>query len=223
MTTDGCSSHPRLSYDDEIALVARLVERGDRAHALHHCTSALGLEPLRPEWRRPLADLLRDRALVDALEHDSHFASQAARAHHLHATGHLREAIHLIAAVQSAVPHLGFVTWFVAWANEASAHGLSIEIAALINVLLPATSFGVGRMRMLPAERAAAEELVPVARMAMNLSSDGGIALLASAILRRAARHDDAIAAAERAPGVVGPRDVSDFQGARAAGKARLR
>lgn len=205
MTREGCVIHQDLAYEAEIALVRELVDSGDRAHALHHCTSALVLEPHRTEWRTVLCDLLRDRALVHKLEHDQYFGSHAARAYHLHETGELLEAIGVISQVHAAVPHVGFLDWFTAWADKAVASGLTIDAGPFFDVLLLGYSFGVGRMRMLPAEAAAAEQLVPVARMAMTMTYDDKIALMASAIMRRAGRYDEAVEAAERARGSSQP------------------
>lgn len=211
------------SYLDEIATLRRLVEAGDRAHALRHCTSALGLEPQRSEWRLPLLDLLSDLQLLAGLEQDQFYAAHAARAYHLHESGKLEEAIEVIAEVHAAVPHVGFLPWMTTWVDEAVAKGISLDARPLLTVLMLGFSFGVGRMRLLPAEIAAAEELVPIARTAMDLTNEGRIAVLASAILRRATRWDEAVKAAERAsasPELVyvakglALRGARDFEGA---------
>lgn len=199
MNQDGCVTHRELSYDEEIALVRELIAHGDRTHALHHATSALGLAPERHEWRGPLRDLLGERALFDKLAGQPYFGAQAARAFHLHESGELLEAIAIIGDVHAAVPHLGFLEWLVPWVEEAAEKGLDVDALVLLRVLVLGYSFGVGRMRLLPAEQAAAEELLPLARLAMKLSDDARVALLASAIMRRAGRYEDAAAAAERA------------------------
>jgi tetratricopeptide (TPR) repeat protein len=196
---ESCVTHRELSYDEEIALVRELIAKGDRKHALHHVTSALGLAPERSEWRGPLLDLLGERALLDDLAGQPYFGAQAARAFHLHQRGDLLEAIAIAGDVHAAVPHLGFHQWLVPWVEEAEAKELTVDALVLLRVLVLGYSFGVGRMRLLPAEQAAAEELLPLARLAMKMTDDARVALLASAIMRRAARYDDALAAAERA------------------------
>lgn len=222
MAAHSCSLHTP-SYLDEIATLRRLVEAGDRAHALRHCTSALGLEPQRSEWRAPLLDLLSDRQLLAGLEEEQFYAAHAARAYHLHEVGQLEAAIALVAEVHAAVPHVGFLPWMTAWVDEAVAKGIALDPRPLLTVLMLGFSFGVGRMRLLPAEIAAAEELVPIARTAMKVTNEGRIAVLASAILRRATRWDEAVQAAERAsasPELVyvakglALRGARDFEGA---------
>ena len=66
MAAHSCSSNGAPSYLEETATVRRIAEAGDRAHALRHCTSAIGLG---------LLDLLGDRALLGGLEEDSYFAN----------------------------------------------------------------------------------------------------------------------------------------------------
>lgn len=194
-----CVKHDARTYQEEIALVLQLISEGDRAHALHHCIGALGLAPDRSEWQPPLRELLREPALLNKLEKDGFFGAQAARAFHLHEGGLLTEAIALAAQIHGAVPHLGFHHWVSAWGREAQRAGQAVAAAPLIRVLLSATSFGIGRIRMLPAEQAAAAELIPVVELALELfPDDSQVAMLASSVLRRAGHAAAAVAAAER-------------------------
>lgn len=201
MTQPECATHNARTYQEEVELVERLIAEGDRAHALHHCIGALGLEPDRSEWQPPLRELLREPALLDKLAEDGFFGAQAARAFHLHEGGKLSEAIALVAQIHGAVPHLGFHHWLSAWVREAERTGQAVEAEPLIRVLLSGTTFGMGRLRLLPAEQAAAAALGPVAELAVELfPSHPQVAMLASSVLRRAGQAAAAVAAAERIP-----------------------
>ncbi len=195
---DGHENRP-LSYSEEIDLARDLIERGDRTHALHHCLGALALEPQRPEWQPLLRGLLSKGDLRAMLEADSFYAAKAALAWHLHEQKELGSALDLIGAVAVAVPHLGFQQWFGVWLEEAAAAKLAIDAGTVLRVLLLGTSFGIGRIRMLPTEQAAARELAPIARFAAETLQDPQVFLLASAVLRRAGDNSDAILMAQRA------------------------
>ncbi|AKV03465.1 hypothetical protein AKJ09_10128 [Labilithrix luteola] len=183
-----------LSYEDEIALVNELTSAGVRFHALTHCITALALEPNRQEWRAHLADLLADEKLRRALEEDTFLGAHAARAYWLHRNGKLGEAIEIVAQLQHGAPHAGFAPWLARWCEEAAAGKLRVDPTLLVQACMPAMSLGLGRMTFLPAEQAAAEELVPVILLARSQApGDVRTALVASAILRRAGRLDDAL------------------------------
>lgn len=183
-----------LSYEDEIALVNELTSAGVRFHALTHCITALALEPNRPEWRSHLTELLADEKLRHALEEDTFLGAHAARAYWLHRNGKLAEAIEIVAQLQQGAPHAGFAPWLARWCEEAQAARLRIDSAMLVQACMPAMSLGLGRIGLLPAEQAAAEELVPIVTLARkHAPGDVRTALVAAAILRRAGRLDDAL------------------------------
>jgi hypothetical protein len=165
---------------------------------------ALTLEPHRREWSATLRELLEHREVVQKLESDTFYGSRAALAFHHRERGNLTEALDSIAPVTEAAPDLGFHRWFATWLGDA---GAVASASAVKRVLMLATTFGVGRIRLLPAERAAAEELVPIADYAMRAISEPRTLWLASATYRRAGHCEKAIEAAARArPGL--PPDV---------------
>lgn len=215
MNGEPCPAHQRQSFAQEIVLVNELLAQGDEAHALHHCVSAIGLEPHLPHWQAPLQQLLAGPGVVDRLRGDVFFGAQAALAFHQHARGDLGPAMDLVAQIHEAVPHLGFHRWLFAWAEQAQTQGLAIDPEPLIRALSVGASFGIGRLRLLPGERAAAEELLPVARLALDVvPGDGRVALLASSVLRRAGRWQEAVEAAERAlPTQVRPEQAATVRG----------
>jgi tetratricopeptide (TPR) repeat protein len=187
-----------LSYSAELELASQLLTR-DPKHALHHCIGALALQPQRREWHVILRELLAGGELRRVLEQDTFFASKAALAWHMHERGELAEALDLIGAVAGAVPHLGFQQWFGVWLEEAAAARAEIDAGTVLRVLLLGTSFGIGRIRLLPAEQAAARELAPIARFAAESLRDAQVYMLASSVLRRAGDNAAAVAMAEHA------------------------
>lgn len=191
-----------LSYGDELDLARTLIAEGDRAHALHHCVAALSQEPHRREWRVILSDLLTSTDLVAKLEAETFYGAAAALAIHHHDRGNFTEALETISYVIVAVPQLGFQAWFATWLAEP---GTRANASAVQRVLSLATTFGIGRIRMLPAEQAAAEELAPIAEIAAKTQTDPKVLWLASATLRRAGRYREAIAIAERVRPVIAP------------------
>jgi tetratricopeptide (TPR) repeat protein len=192
------------SYAEELELARELLEQGDRAHSLHHCVAALVLEPHRREWSATLRELLTSKELVAKLEADTFFGSRAALAVHQRETGHVGEAMQTISQVATAVPELGFHRWFVSWLQATPPN---VPVQAVKRILMLVTTFGVGRIRLLPAELAAAEELVPVAEYALRSISDSYVLWLSSATFRRAGRYDRAIEAGAKArPGL--PPDI---------------
>jgi tetratricopeptide (TPR) repeat protein len=192
-------ARPR-SYAEELELSRKLLEQGDRLHALHHCVGALTLEPHRREWSPTLRELLEHRDVVQKLEGDTFYGSRAALAFHQRERGNLTEAFDSIAPVIEAAPNLGFQRWFVTWLGDA---GAVASASAVKRVLALVTTFGLGRIRLLPAERAAAEELVPIADYAIRSLSEPRVLWLAAATYRRAGRCEKAIEAAAKArPGL---------------------
>jgi len=193
-----------LSYGEELAIAQRLIASGDFSHALHHCLGAIGFEPHRDEWHAVLRDLLVRGGLRKALEDDSYFGAKAALAWHMHDVGELGDALDLIGAVAVAVPHLGFQQWFGRWLEEAAAKHVEVDPGTVLRVLLLGTQFGIGRIKLLPAEQAAARDLAPIARFAAETLKDPQVYMLASAVLRRAGEVTDAIAMGERSRAVGG-------------------
>lgn len=193
----------RLSYAEELDLARTLIAQGDRSHALYHCVTAMSLELHRHEWRSVLTDLLSEPALVAKLEADTFWAAYVARAFYHHERGDTAKALDVLSRVIAAMPHLGLQAWFTAWLAESP--GVHVDAACLQRMLALATRFGVGRIRMLPAEQAAAEELVPVAELAVRAHDDPALLWLASATLRRAGRYREALAVAERARPLLAP------------------
>ncbi len=187
-----------LSYSQELELASQLLTR-DAKHALHHCVGALALEPSRREWRAILRELLASGDLRRVLETDTFFASKAALAWDMHERGELADALDLIGAVSAAVPHLGFQQWFGTWLEEAASARAEIDPSTVLRVLLLGTSFGIGRIRLLPSEQAAARELAPIARFAAETLRDAQVYMLASSVLRRAGDNAAAVAMAEHA------------------------
>lgn len=203
MAHDHCSPR-KLTYGEELATTRELIDRGDRQHALHHLAGAVALEPHRREWHPMLGELLADSALVEKLGSDGFVGSHAARAWWLHQRGQLAEALDLIAQVAVAVPHLGFQRWFGVWLEDAAKAHVEIDPGSVLRVMLLGTSFGIGRIQLLPSERAAAAELLPIARFAAEtITNEPQVFLLVSSVLRRAAQNAEAAAVAERARGAI--------------------
>ena len=213
-TSHACGEQGRPSYVGELGLARRLLDAGEKQHALHHCIGALALEPHRREWQPILRELLDGGDLVTKLEDDPFIGAQAAHALHLHDRGKLGDALDKIAGVASVVPRLGFQRWFATWLDEAVSQGVPFDPVAVLRVLMLGASFGIGRMRLLPAERAAAEDLVPVARVAVErVAGEPRVFLLASAILRRAGHCAEAAGVAEKGHGRVDPSMVATALG----------
>ena len=188
----------RPSFDDEMRQVDELMTTGDRSHALHHVVNAIGLAPNRTEWHAPLRRLLLDAALVEELASNPYYGSLAARAFYLHGQGELAEAITIVAQIHAALPALGFEAWLAEWLDEAFTRSIAIAPDVLLHALRPVMTFGVGRLRLLPAEIAAADAMTPIVHAAAKLQpASPMLRLIGSAALRRANRCDDALAVLE--------------------------
>ncbi|HXU03704.1 MAG TPA: hypothetical protein VN903_22215, partial [Polyangia bacterium] len=138
----------------------------------------------------------------------------AALAFHLHENGDRAAAMNLVAQVHRSVPHLGFHHWIADWLEHARSKGLPVDPMPLLHALIVCTSFGVGRLRLLAAECAAAEEMVPLARLAVAaVPGDGRVALIASSVLRRAGRWQEALDVADRAATNAAPEQVQTVRG----------
>jgi len=187
-----------FTYSEELSVTRQLIDGGDLPHALHHCIGALGLEPQRREWQPLLRELLASKAVRQKLDDDNYYGAKAALAWHLHETGAITDALDIIGAVAVAVPHKGFQAWFGAWLEEAATKKMPIDSGTVIRVLLLGTTFGIGRIKLLPTEQLCARELAPMARFAVHAVPDPQILMLASAVMRRAALHTEALEYAER-------------------------
>ena len=152
---DHCRESDPATYSHELELTRRLIDANDRAHALHHCCGALALEPNRREWIPMLRELFADERLVDSLDDNRFVGAAAARAFHLHGKGDYVEALSIIGSCAQSAPQMGYLRWYESWLGDAIRAGVAIPGSAVLTVLLLGTKFGLGRIRMSPAERAA--------------------------------------------------------------------
>lgn len=191
---------PPTTYGDELRTAEAFAASGDRSHSLQHVLNALALEPNHGEWRGPLRTLLADATLRAGLEAAPFFEARAAWAFYLHETGNVAAALAAIVDVHRAAPHRGFDGWIAAWVKGAHLAGRQeIDATTFVRVLLLGTGVGGSRIRLLPAERSAAERFVEVAEVARSeWPSDPRIAALASSLFRRASRFEAALDAASQ-------------------------
>jgi hypothetical protein len=206
MTQHSHSETEPRTYEQELALTEELIAQGDHGHAVHHCVSALCLGAGRTEWQPLLRRLMAEPAVVAKLEADNYFGAYAARAFHLYDTGDRDDALSIIAQVHATMPHLGFERWLLAWLDETAA----IAPRLLVTVLSTIAGVGIGRMRLLPSEAALAEAMAPLARLAVRqYPGEVSVAVMASAVLRRAGLYDDAARAVDGVTGDDGREAVS--------------
>lgn len=99
--------------------------KGDLAHALFHISSALSTEPMNPEWRGMLDQIIA--RTPDALtlarlnEAKADFITAATRAYILAGAGTIGEALDLLADVFSWRPDAPFLQWGQEWVRRPGA------------------------------------------------------------------------------------------------------
>jgi tetratricopeptide (TPR) repeat protein len=190
--------HPQdLEIEGELAIADGARAQGDWKHALHHYLNALGLDPLALQAVTELRRLQAQHDVLGMLEDNHYVGAHVARAYLLADKGEREQALAIIAAVDEALPELGAVTLLVEWFDPAivSPEGRR----ALYGRLGAAGQIGIGRVRLLPGERAAVAPYAELAGRLATVETDSSVLGVASGILRRAGRYEEALAAAERA------------------------
>jgi tetratricopeptide (TPR) repeat protein len=182
--------------EHELRLAERAREQLDWKHALHHYVAALALDAFSKHALRAIRRLHAEHDLLHELAGDAFAGAHLARAYLLADQGELDEALALVAQVDEALPELGLTRLMSEWLDRGP---VSAESRVCIACRLAgATQVGLGRLRLLPGERASVE---PYAVLAEKIISDDRpqVLAMASGVLRRAGRYDEAIRAAERA------------------------
>ncbi|NUP12550.1 MAG: hypothetical protein HOW73_41430 [Polyangiaceae bacterium] len=190
--------HPHdLGIEEELAIAERARAEGDWKHALHHYLNALRIDPLAAQAVAAVRQLRARSEVLGALEGNDFLGAHVARCYLFADDGRRDEAVGIIAQVDDAMPELGaaalLLEWFDPAAPSKEARG------ALIRRLARVASFGVGRLRLLPGEKAAIEPYAELAARIAETEEDPTILGLASGLLRRADRCEEALAIAERA------------------------
>jgi tetratricopeptide (TPR) repeat protein len=195
--------HPRdLDIEGEIAIARGAHAEGDWKHALHHYANALGLNPLASEAATAVRRIQTEHDALGHLEQNHYVGAHIARAYLLADAGKRDEALAIASQVDVALPELGAVQLMLEWFDPNSATAENRR--ALYSPLGGAGQIGLGRMQLLPGERAA---IAPYAELAARLApveDDATVVAVGSAILRRAGRYPEALELAERASALGG-------------------
>ncbi len=198
-----CRHPSQLDIEGELAIADRARAEGDWKHALHHYVNALGLDPLAMQAATAVRGLQAQHDVLAVLEGNEFVGAHVARAHLLADQGKREEALSIIAQVDEALPELGAVALLVEWFDPANVSAQGRR--ALFGRLGAAGQVGVGRVRLLPGERAAIAPHAELAARLATVETDPNVLAVASGILRRAGRYQEALAVAERASDLGGP------------------
>lgn len=204
---------PDTSDGEGHARVAReALEEGDLAHAAHHAATALAVDPGRAEWRGLLDRIVAASDEPDELieiEGGAWFGHVAGRAYVLAKLGQLQEALDLLAQVAAHVPSVGYAPWVAEWLRQ---HPGRLDLRMLLHGMASMAGDTVGFLRLRASERAVFERWAPMALALLDERREDPLLpearVLASGLLRRAGRFDDAVRAA-RASQSVRPSDMA--------------
>ncbi len=139
----GCS-HGRLTPDEDIAIARAELAGGDLPHAAHHVACALGVDPLRRDWRElldRLADVAPDPLALAPLGQRNYYADIAARAYLLARLNRLSEALDTLFQVVLIKPEIPYLEWAIEWLEAPGSQAmLEVEpfhrlVAGLLNEL----------------------------------------------------------------------------------------
>ncbi len=224
--------HPE-SPEDEARIAIEALAEGDLGHAIFHAGGALASNPTNPEWLALLDTIIEksDDAL-SFVDGKNDFLNASIRAYVLAKKGQLADALSLLVAVARARPDVGYLAWAAGWVTKPgalTALGADVVEGDLVSPL-------VGFLSSLPAPvpedhpaRADLKSALAILDVVRELHPKMALAHVATGLaLRRAARYDDAITAAEAAVAADGgwrayvavacaKRDAKDMEGAVAA------
>src|SRR5262249_10177724 len=157
----------------------------------HHYVGALGLDAFSEQALVAIRRLHAEHDLTDVLADDPYIGAHLARAYLLADKGEFGQAVTVVAQVDDTLPELGAVELLVDWFDGAP---MSDEARGwVVRRLARSAQLGMGRVRLLPGERAAIE---PYAKLADRVAKDETkpqVLFALSGLYRRAARYDDAI------------------------------
>ena len=203
MTADPCC-HPREhELEDELSIAEGARAAGEWKHALHHYVGALGKDAFSEQALAAIRRLHAERGLLATLEEDGFIGAHLARAYLLADAGDYEEAVSIVAQVDQAVPHLGAVRLLTQWFDVKPLSEDALMWAA--RRLAGAGQVGMGRVRLLPGERAAVAPYAELAAKVVVRECPPPVLGAASGIFRRAGQIDEAVRTAEMA----GPDETS--------------
>lgn len=208
-----CSEACPTTAAGEIAVAERALAAGDGKHAALHVANALAMSP---NDRRLLAltDTLLDtppslwdrtrslfgkRDPAHLFPEGSFAGNVAARARAHWRRGNLDDAFAMTVSIQVAIPHVDFQPWLEAIVDAAESSGRTLSPAPLLGAFGRLASRTVGVLHLRAGERALFAPWAELAARLASRSTDFGLAVAASGLLRRAGRHADALDVAERA------------------------
>ena len=198
MTEGPCKHPPPRGLEDELAIAEGARSAGEWRHAVHHYVSAFGLDVFSEQALAGVRRIHTEHDLLAELAEDHYVGAHAARAY-LHADGgNVDDALCAMAEVDAAAPHLGAVRKVTEWAKRGPLSERGQNLCARLLGL--ATAVGLGRVHLLPGERAAVE---PYALLALELwkTKDPKFAAIVSGMLRRAGQLELAREVAEAGEG----------------------
>ena len=190
--------HPReLGLEEELTIAEDARSQGDWKHALHHYVNALGMEPLARQATDSLRRLAAEHDVFEQLEGNGYVGAHVARALLLADRGEHDEAIEIVAQVDQALPDLGTITLLLEWLDVEKASESTRRIA--LSRIADAGRVGMGRLQLLKGERAAMAPYADLAARLVTNETDPLVLSVGSGTLRRAGRHEEALAAATAA------------------------
>jgi len=221
------------SPEDEARIAIEALAEGDLGHAIFHAGGALASDPTNAEWLA-LLDKVIEKAddALSFVEGKNDFLNASVRAYLFARKGELANALSLIVAVARARPDVGYLGWAEAWVKKPGALGpLGAEIVES-DLVGPLVGFLSSLPAPVPEDNPARKDLksaLAILDIVRELHPKMPLANVATALgLRRSARYEDAIRAAEAAVASDGgwrahvavacaKRDAKDLEGAVAA------
>ena len=191
MHPDPCLLSGRPTLEGELSIAAAAEQAGDWKHALHHVLGALAIDPFSDVALQSLRRLHTQYGLMPTLEADHYFSAHLARAYLLADLGRLPEAFVVVARVDEAMPELGLVRLLNAWIRSGP---LPAEVRMMgLQRVVGAAQASLGRLHLLPGERAALEPYAELAEAYVEGQTNPMILGLLSGIFRRVGRTTQAL------------------------------
>ena len=197
IVSDTTCCHPReLGLEDELAIAAKARGEGDWKHALHHYLGALTEDAFSEEALAGIRRTHAEHDLLKLLEKETFAGAHLARAYLYADREDFERAIPIVAQVDEAMPQLGTIQLIGDWFDRGSLSA-DAQISAARR-LVGGANVGMGRMKLLPGERAAVLPYADLAAKLAKVATMPAILAAASGVLRRAGRYEEAIAVADQ-------------------------
>lgn len=217
----GACDHSAIqNLDQELRTARAALESGDVRHAGYHAAGALALDPNHADalalvdqlaaWRDAGGFVARLKKLLGAEEpvvrapafpQSAWWGNHLARARAAWLEHELAEAFGMVVSIASHAEHIDLAPWWNRLLDEAEAAGARMPVLPFLMAYAPLCTRTIGLLHLRPLEMAfygpwtdLGLRLMPHAEQ----EQEPQLAMMVSALLRRAGRFDDAVAMAQR-------------------------